>query len=155
MAKYKWLFLMMVAVFLLTGCRSDFDSDFEEQYLLTKEKVLPGEVETGETKIQKAFIQEEFKEKWEYYNLSDDVPIIDWESSGALFIGMGESGTCPVIIEKMVVGKEKNTLLFDTKNYEVCTADLHPRTIVLQLNRTLLENTEYIRFGDERMEVEK
>lgn len=65
-----------------------------------------------------------------------EIVMPDWETELALFVGTGESGTCPLSVQAVTVANDDViTVQVAPQNGPACTDDFRPRTFVLALAR--------------------
>ena len=66
---------------------------------------------------------------WTYFGFDGQAPEIESEDRVALFVGTGESGSCPIELEGVQVREDE--VSFDVaENDGPCTADFRPRSFV-------------------------
>ena len=146
MKKCGGLAAILFAFSLLTGCSDSAGAE----YILAQENTdlseqLEEKLDEETLVAEKALNQEEFEKKWNAFNLISERPEVDWENKAVLFVGTEESGTCPKVMEGREFNAEENTILFDFKDYEgACTADAHPLTFVLELERNVIEEMQQV-----------
>lgn len=74
----------------------------------------------------------ELQQQWQRFRLADVPPVIDMEERALLFIGFGESGSCPVVFGGIRV--EGTTVrLLDDQPERSCDDDYNPRTIAVSV----------------------
>lgn len=147
MKKYGCLAVILVVLSLLTGCNERVGAGV---ILVQENNDLPKNLENKLGKeilaVQKAFNQEEFKEKWNTFNLSKSRPKVDWKNKAVLFLGTEESSSCPNVLEDIEVNAEEDSLFFEFKEYEgPCTADAVVRTFVIELEREVVKDISRVR----------
>jgi hypothetical protein len=115
--------------------------------LLETDKTYP-EDHVGDEILELTESAEEFEEWWERFQL-DDAPgadEIDWDQRVVLFVGTGESGSCPV--ELVDVQFDEDERLVDVMISQeappetMCTMDWTPRVFVIALDQSVLGDDE-------------
>ncbi|MFI8577152.1 hypothetical protein ACIGEL_15705 [Rossellomorea aquimaris] len=140
--KYVIKQLPFVIMFiLLVSCGDDTD----QYHLIASEKTLPSNF--YETAIQrekvpffhyglaKADNQKDYEEYWGLYQLEKKIPSIDFNKKSVFFIGLTESGSCPMELTDLEVNQDKKTMtLFLNDSGGDCTSDATPRTFVIGID---------------------
>lgn len=75
---------------------------------------------------------------WERFQLEGDPPDVDWNVSALLFLGFGESGTCPARFDGVEVDGRNVRMHIGTDGGPDGTSDYHPRTFVVEVGRDQL-----------------
>jgi hypothetical protein len=140
------LFLTLSFVF---GCQNNTHSNHINFDLIASEKRLPKKFNTivfkGQYLVKKAVHQSEFEKIWNLYAFENKAPNINFIENDVYFIGVLESGSCPLKI-KAIDQKSNNkviTVMLSKRN-GACTADATPRTIVIQVDKVKSQDIENI-----------
>ncbi|MFT4416446.1 hypothetical protein ACLM5H_21520 [Fredinandcohnia humi] len=56
--------------------------------------------------IEKVDNQEKLRTMWKYFNMSEEVPIINFKKNAVLFVSIYES-SCPIIVKDIMVNDKK------------------------------------------------
>lgn len=76
---------------------------------------------------------------WQRFNLTGQPPQVDFDTTALLFVGFGESGSCPARFDGMSVDGDRVHLVIGTEgDGSTCTDDYNPRTMVLGVARDAL-----------------
>ncbi|KAB8127476.1 hypothetical protein F9U64_17675 [Gracilibacillus oryzae] len=156
--------LLALALFLsLFGCShstndtKQSDTENEQMYegLVATEKTLPVnfyeiafERETTplfQYLIRKVVNQSEFEQTWDFYELENNIPNVNFTEKDVLFIGIQESGSCPYTIKEVELSSANNTMTVPIsylKPQEECTTDASPRTFVIQIDKEKSKKVE-------------
>ena len=170
MSKRKPLLALLVFISLLFGCNENV---VKTQFTITKvqvdftmlasEKALPEnfheiafEVEdTTPILVKKAVDQTELEENWHLYELEQDMPDVDFNENVVFFIGVYESGSCPLEIQSVELNADHTTMTIplsfpkELSGKDVaCTADASPKTFVIQLEKKLTEKLNGLVIND-------
>ncbi|MCD8509923.1 MAG: YobA family protein [Bacillus sp. (in: Bacteria)] len=116
------------------------------EQVVASEKVLPDDFyETAFTRneppryqYQVALAEDvaQFEELWDYYQFEGERPEIDFQEKDTLFLGVQESGTCPVEVTSLKMeGDESVKIRLQDRTQDACTDDATPRTFVLKLEK--------------------
>jgi hypothetical protein len=126
---------MLVALLLMSSCTPGGDSEdvvssppqFAEGYeIIADQPFLPGQLESQAVLVEDPL---RMPALWDHYKLGGDAASFRKGSEVALFVGTGESGSCPIEIEDVeVIGDDVTIHTADTDG--PCTADFVPRTFV-------------------------
>lgn len=133
-----------------SGGEDRADQMVVESELLATEKTLPDDFYDVAEKgvlIEKVLDQEAFDEQWGNYGLSGEPPAIDWSGKAAIFLGVIESGSCPVELESVTVneGKTEMTIHLKVEEERACTEDATPRTIVFEMDADEVSDVRVVR----------
>lgn len=115
--------------------------------LLASEKRLPSRhFMRGEDVIMKlADDQQRYEELWRLFGMTGETlgqtkvpPAIDWAKESVLFVGLGESGSCPMRLTAVSLEPAGRLVVYISEGdgRYVCTGDYTPRTFVVALPRT-------------------
>ncbi len=121
-----------------------------ESELVASEKTLPDDFYDVADKgvlVRKVLNQEKFNEQWGNYGLSGELPAIDWSGKAVIFLGVIESGSCPVELGSVTVNEGKTEMRIHLKVEEErpCTEDATPRTIVFAVDAEELKGVKVVR----------
>ncbi|MGM0842322.1 MAG: hypothetical protein ACQEWE_16415 [Bacillota bacterium] len=132
---------LVIMFILLVSCGNDTG-----QYnLIASEKTLPSNFyETAFQRekvpffhygLAKADNQKQYEENWGLYQLKKKIPSIDFNKMSVFFIGITESGSCPIELTDLEVNQDKKemTLLLNDSGGD-CTSDATPRTFVIGID---------------------
>lgn len=79
----------------------------------------------------------ELQQQWQRFGFDGVPPVIDLDQRDVLFLGFGQSGSCPVVFAGVEV--EGSTLrVLDDQSAQSCTADYRPRTIAVSVAKGVL-----------------
>lgn len=107
---------LVVMFILLVSC----DNDKGQYHLIASEKTLPSdfyetafqreEVPFFHYGLAKANNRTQYEEYWEIYQLEKNIPSIDFNEKSVFFIGLTESGSCPMELTDLKVNQDKKTM---------------------------------------------
>ncbi len=148
------LFLLIISFVLLTSIIASCGILNKElvvsSKLLTTEKTFPihfHERSEQGVLVYKVTNQEAFDEHWDYFRLSGNPTNIDWDKKVAIFLGMYESGSCPVEFKNADLSADKTELNIHLQlktQKRACTDDATPRTIVLAFDTKQVSTVSYL-----------
>lgn len=123
---------------------SDDDATGLAYELIASGKTLPeGLVEPT---IQLGQSEEEYADLWAEFGFEESAPDVDWERDVALFVGTGESGTCPLELQSVEHDPDERLLTVDvredTEEDTPCTDDWTPRAFVITLGQEVVDEDE-------------
>lgn len=75
---------------------------------------------------------------WQRFNLTGRPPQVDFDTASLLFVGFGESGSCPARFDGLSVEGDRMHVAIGTEGGPDCTSDYNPRTFVLEVARDVL-----------------
>jgi hypothetical protein len=143
----KRLFALSLALLLtlgLIGCESSDLTESSQVRIVATEKVWPANFDEIAFKreesphysyaVRTASNQSDFEKTWESYQLTRKRPKIDFNKNEILFLGVEESGSCPIELntKDVKLSEQKITInLFGPDG--PCTADATPRTFVIEI----------------------
>ncbi|RXJ04463.1 hypothetical protein DS745_03505 [Anaerobacillus alkaliphilus] len=152
--KSKSLLSVVLLILLGNGLVGCFNSNVDQglivpSELLTTEKSFPNdffEIAEQGFIVSKVTTQSDFNKQWEFFGLSDNPAQIDWKNHVVIFLGTGESGTCPMEFQFVDLNEEKTkmTIHLKEKSKGACTDDFTPRTIVLSVNAKEISNVSLV-----------
>jgi hypothetical protein len=108
--------------------------------LLATDKVYP-EARTGEEVFELAESQDELKGLWRTFGFeeSETPSEIDWDTTMVLFVGTGESGSCPIVLDTVEYDEDERLISVGTSRDvpadTMCTMDWTPRAFVIAMDR--------------------
>lgn len=141
--------LVLLTIWLVIG----LGNGFESEDIIAQESSLPDDAEVNDVLVHEAKNQAELEEQWDYFNLEEDLPSMDWEDSAVLFLGTYEARECPVVIEDVEVEDKEESLSFKYKKYDECNADGAPKTIALKIEKSIMEKVQHIEFRGKKIEI--
>ncbi|MFS8640887.1 MAG: hypothetical protein LOD90_08785 [Symbiobacteriaceae bacterium] len=117
--------------------------------VIASEKTWPPnffEIAQDDVAVRIAADQKVFRELWGTFGLQAEpgTPEPSWDQSVALFLAVGESSSCPLTVKGVRFDAASRRLIVrvglqrELGEGEACTADLGPRTFVLEVPRSLL-----------------
>lgn len=149
---YKRLAVLCL-VALMTACSPQHTEESpEKQVIIASEKTIPANIEdvwtegTGESYnayyARKAENVEQFQEFRNIFRMKGESPEVDFANHDAYFISFYESSSCPkepkdVKVEGLTLSF---TLVEDRGKDGICTDDLSPRTLILELDSSEVDN---------------
>ncbi|MCP3026476.1 hypothetical protein [Halobacillus sp. A5] len=108
--------------------------------LILQEQTSPEGMATNDFIAHKAENQSELKKKWNDYNLTKDLPDVEWQDNYLLLLATYESSSCPHKIIGEDIDKVDNMISYQLKEVKKdCTADASPTTMVMKIDRTEVE----------------
>ena len=143
----KRLFALSFALLLtlvLFGCESLELTKNSQIRIVASEKVWPANFDEVAFKrdesphysyaVRMTTNQNDFEKTWESYQLTRERPQIDFNSKAILFLGVEESGSCPIELstEDVKLSGQKITIKLSGPDGP-CTADATPRTFVIEI----------------------
>lgn len=75
----------------------------------------------------------ELHQQWQRFGLPDVPPVVDMDQRDLLFVGFGESGSCPYVLDGIKVDGDDVTFVVGDEFQRPCTADYNPRTLVVSI----------------------
>ncbi|OIJ14369.1 hypothetical protein BKP37_08455 [Anaerobacillus alkalilacustris] len=146
--------IMIFTLFLfgmgVTGCGISDNQDLSlSSNVIKTEKTLPAsfyELAEQGTLAYKVTNQDAFNEHWDYFGLTGVPKDVDWDSQAILFLGIIESGSCPLEFYTVELSTDKSELIIHLKaeTERACTDDATPRTFVLALDADEVTEVSYI-----------
>ncbi|MFD0717143.1 hypothetical protein [Paenibacillus sp. GCM10027626] len=123
--------------------------------LITSEKKLPQNIDEIAFKrqsvpyyeylVMRAENEKDYEQIWKYYELTPNNYSVNFTEHDAYFIGVRESGSCPVDLGDVKINPEGTALTVHLRESGgTCTADATPRTFVIEVNRDEGENIEEV-----------
>jgi len=89
--------------------------------------------------------QAAFEEEWKLFNMSSEMPVVDFNMNKVIFIGLTESGSCPYLNEDIVIEWDNEEMMMRLlESSEICTADASPRTVVIEVTKDRLHNLQTV-----------
>ncbi len=153
--------LTILAVVVLTllvpaaaGCTGSAQEPGPAVRVLETEKTLPEDfyerAENGML-VFGALDGESFDALREEYRLSGAAAEVDWDRQGVLFLGVFESGSCPLHFVSARLSEEEDGLIvrLAVEDDSVpCTDDATPRTFVLGVDRAVVSGLRTVSLED-------
>ena len=118
------------------------------------EKTLPeGFYDLAESGLLVSRAQDDtsYEALWQEYRLSGSMETVDWDREAVLFLGIFESGSCPLHFESARLSEEEDNLIVRLALEDdsvPCTDDATPRTIVLVLDRDVVNGLQTVTLED-------
>ena len=81
---------------------------------------------------------------WDRFGLSAEPPVVDFDQDVLLFLGFGESGSCPARLGGISIRQAQVEVHLDEGGRGGCTADYQPRTFVVQIARASLPGDGFV-----------
>jgi hypothetical protein len=81
---------------------------------------------------------------WQRFGLSGEPPSVDLDDTVLLFIGFGESGSCPATFQGVRADGDVVTVRMGTEGGRACTDDYNPRTFVIAVDRDLVPTGGFV-----------
>ena len=82
-------------------------------------------------------------EVWQRFGLSGEPPQVDFDTTALLFVGFGESGSCPARFDGLAVEGDRVGVAIGTEGGPMCDDDYNPRTFVLGIARDELPDGRF------------
>lgn len=104
--------------------------------LVASQKRLPKDVYRNVGRA--AMTKTAYRRLWDRFRLRGDRPRVNLDRRIVLFVGTGESGSCPLRFESLRFNDERKTfkLRAPARGGPVCTDDFTPRTFVIAVDRS-------------------
>ncbi|TKC18828.1 hypothetical protein [Robertmurraya kyonggiensis] len=150
---YMIIILWFAIGMVLQGCGST-KAQTASSKLIHAEKTLPlnyFELAEQGVLVYKASNQDEFKALWEKFRLKEELQNeLDWGKKVAIFLGIVESGTCPLQFESAELAGENTEIMvrLEGSSEMACTDDATPRTIVIEMNQSELAGVSYVKIDN-------
>ncbi|MBM4761864.1 hypothetical protein [Bacillus sp. B15-48] len=144
---FKFIVALNIICVGLMGCSSSNKQKVAFEVIGT-EKTLPAnfyDVANQGVVVKVVYDSEAFKEQWSHFGLQENVPDYQWDNTVVIFLGLIESGSCPIGINAVKVSSEESELIvqLDLDSERPCTDDATPRSIIFTLDaRELSEVTK-------------
>ncbi|CAM3812426.1 hypothetical protein [Alkalicoccus chagannorensis] len=132
--------LFLLSVFILAACTP---RDFDDATLLETRNTAPESAGAGDQFMDQVDSEEEVAEHWENYSFPGSPPDVDMEESIVLFFKTGEN-SCEKEIDNIVA--EGSELHIEIEQDDTCDDLYQPRSIAVEVERTLLEDLEQVHF---------
>ena len=131
-------------VFIIVICALFFTvNKHNDAEVILSDKTVPSVqvLQDSPYTIKKSVNQKEYKKNWNYFRLKKAKPKIDFKKKTLYFLGLYESGSCPIHLEKIKVNSEQKKLNLALKSDNgVCTGDASPRTFVIKVDKKISKN---------------
>lgn len=150
---YMFLILWIAIGMVLQGCGAT-KAQTAASKLIHAEKTLPlnyFELAEQGVLVYKASNQDEFKALWEKFRFKEALQKeMDWDKNVAIFLGIVESGTCPLQFKSADLVEEDTEIMvrLEGSSELACTDDATPRTIVIEMNKTELTGVSYVKIDN-------
>lgn len=151
----KYVLFILVFLLTLTGCSSennevvnkqDVQIESDQIKIVASEKSWPDafhEISFRRKEsphfnyfVKMADNQGSFEDEWELFNMSKEMPKVDFETKRVIFLGFSESGSCPYHTEKINLKLDKEDMTVQLLEHNVpCTMDETPRTIIIEVSK--------------------
>jgi hypothetical protein len=143
----KRLFALSLALLLtlcLIGCESSDLTESSQVRIVATEKVWPANFDEIAFKreesphysyaVRTASNRSNFEKTWKTYQLTRKRPKIDFNKNEILFLGVEESGSCPIELNTKDVKLSEQKITINLIGPDgPCTADATPRTFVIEI----------------------
>ncbi|WP_061808946.1 hypothetical protein [Rossellomorea vietnamensis] len=159
--KYAKQLLAIIAMFiLLVSCTHD-DGQYE---LIASEKSLPAdfyeiafvrkEVPFFYYGVTKAENQSQYEKSWDFYRLEKKRPSENFNEKNVFFIGLEESGSCPIELVDITVNSKNEAMTIELNDSGgACTADATPRTSVIEIDKDISKDLKNAIMVEEDLET--
>ncbi|MEQ2526662.1 hypothetical protein EKG37_03700 [Robertmurraya yapensis] len=150
---YMMLLVWIAIVMVLQGCGTT-KAETASSKLIHAEKTLPldyFELAEQGVLVYKASNQDEYKELWEKFRLKEELQNeMDWEQNVAIFLGIVESGSCPLQFKSAELAEQNTEILvhLEGSSEMSCTDDATPRTIVIEMNQNELAGVGFVKIDN-------
>ncbi|MFC4323248.1 hypothetical protein [Litchfieldia salsa] len=153
MKKHKsFLVVLSLLVVILTGCSNEFGkviaSEKNEPSDIHDVGSRPNESPNIKSLVYRVTSETLLKDAWEYFNMKENIPKVKFDRYDYYFVSISESGTCPFKLTDTTINEYKKEINFYfTDNGDNCTADATPKTLVIEVDKTIangLENASII-----------
>lgn len=143
------LLALFSSLLWLSGCSDEAKNKLQNYDLIASDKNLPENFHEiafqrqdttfspkYEYLVRKANNESDFEDLWNFYNFKNHAPELDFNDNSVFFIGVIESGSCPLKIEKVEPNSDHNNITIGLSGSEgLCTDDISPRTFVIQMDK--------------------
>lgn len=134
--------VMLVVVVMLSGCGTaddaptgaDSSGSEAAATVVADQATLPGPELERPGYVGVATTSEQRDAQWDRFRLTDSPPSVDFADRVLLFVGFGESGSCPYIFDGLEID-DQALRVRNAQDQQDCTEDFHPRTVVLSIDR--------------------
>jgi hypothetical protein len=127
--------------------------------LLASSSTLPGEPSDWKDIAVLATNRRALRRTWRQFDLKGAPPLVDFDRRKVLFVGTGESGSCPDQYRSIERVEDRRLVLvhIDIKWGPVCTDDFRPRTFVVGAEKTNFPRGKFnVKIGDgKKVEVKR
>ncbi len=151
----KYVLYILIFLLALTGCSSKDNEVANKQVVqipADEIKIVASEKSWPDTFHEISFQREEsphfnylvkmadnqvsFEEEWKLFNMSKEMPKIDFETKDAIFLGFTESGSCPYLKEDINLKLDTDNMTVQLLEHNVpCTMDETPRAIIIEVSK--------------------
>ncbi|MEH7441932.1 hypothetical protein V7201_06290 [Bacillus sp. JJ1122] len=143
----KWMFALFIAIFfslMLIGCESNDETEARDIRIVDSEKVWPEnfyevafrreEAPHYSYAVNKVSNQNDFEKTWKSFQLMTKRPQIDFNTKEILFLGVEESGSCPLELNSQDVKLTEQKITINLRSPDGnCTDDATQRTFVIEI----------------------
>lgn len=164
--KFIMPFVLLLSLLFLFSCSKEEteDKNHIKFNLIASEKTLPAHFNDLAYKrdaspsyqylIRKAENPSEFEETWNLFEFGSKKPDVDFNKKDIIFIGVHESGSCPLKLNKMELSSDNRTISVPlTKSNGNCTADETPRTFAIEIDKEMSSAIENIMMVESKTET--
>jgi hypothetical protein len=127
--------------------------------LLASSSTLPGEPSDWKDIAVLATNRRALRRTWRQFDLKGAPSLVDFDRRKVLFVGTGESGSCPDQYRSIERVEDRRLVLvhIDIKWGPVCTDDFRPRTFVVGAEKTNFPRGKFnVKIGDgKKVEVKR
>jgi hypothetical protein len=139
-------FALLLALILI-GCESSDSNKSSQIRIVASEKVWPANFNEIAFKreesphysyaVRTTTNQSDFEITWDSFQLTRKKPQIDFDKNEILFLGVEESGSCPIELntKDVKLSEQKITIKISGPDGP-CTADATPRTFVIEIPKS-------------------
>ena len=146
--KFKsFLGVLTLLVVILTGCSSDFGkvivSEKNEPSDINDVGGRPNESPNIKSLVYRITNETQLKEAWDYFNMEEKLPKVEFDRYDYYFVSISESGTCPFKLKDTTVNEYKKEInfYFNGKGGN-CNSDASPKTFVIEVDKTTAKGLE-------------
>lgn len=137
--------VMLLVIVMLSGCGTaddtptggDSSDSGAAATVVADQATLPGPERERPGHVGVATTSDQRDAQWARFRLTDSPPSVDSADRVLLFIGFGESGSCPYIFDGLEID-DQTLRVRNAQDQQGCTDDFHPRTVVLRIEREAL-----------------
>ncbi|WP_096199643.1 hypothetical protein [Bacillus sp. FJAT-45350] len=150
------LLVIILVVGLITGCYSSNEDRaiILNSEVLTTEKTLPSnfyEIADQGVFVTKVTNQKEFIKQSDMFGVTVVPSEINWNNQVVFFVGMIESGTCPLELDAIGINSDKTEMIIHLKvesEDKPCTDDATPRTKVIAVDAEEVSDVTVIKIDN-------
>lgn len=143
----SFLGVLTLLMVLLAGCSSDFGkvivSEKNEPSDINEIGSRPNESPNIKSLVYRVTNETQLKKAWDYFNMEEKLPKVEFDRYDYYFVSISESGTCPFKLKDTRVNDYKKEINFYFKGKGGnCTADATPKTFVIEVDKTTAKGLE-------------